>query len=100
MIRTLCAKTFSDAKWLLVPFLVLTFFFPWLYIWVTSMINVPAFTQFLTNALPKQWERFSGMSFTQMATPAGRVALIYAHPLILLSATIWTIARGSDCVSG
>jgi ABC-2 type transport system permease protein len=40
------------------------------------------------------------MSFSQMTTPAGRVALVYAHPLILLSATIWAVTRGSDCVSG
>jgi ABC-2 type transport system permease protein len=100
MIRALCAKSLSDAKWLLVPFALLMFFFPWIYIWATSMINMPAFSQFLSNALPKQWERVSGMSFAQMATPAGRIALVYAHPLIMLSATVWAVARGSDCVSG
>jgi len=100
MNRALFAKSLGDAKWLLAAFLVVMFFFPWLYIWVTSMINMPAFSQFLANAVPKNWEKMSGMSFSRIATPAGRIALVYTHPLILLSATVWAIARGSDCVSG
>ena len=76
------------------------FFFPWLNIWLSSMISLPAFSDFLTNALPKRWERLGGVSFSQIATPAGRIALVYIHPLISFSAVVWAIARGSDCVSG
>ncbi len=76
------------------------FFFPWLNIWVSSMINLPAFSDFLARALPKNWERASGVSFSQIATPAGRIALVYSHPLIVFGSTAWAIARGSDCVSG
>jgi ABC-2 type transport system permease protein len=35
-----------------------------------------------------------------VATPAGRVALVWVHPLVTLGALVWAIARGSDCVSG
>ena len=61
---------------------------------------MPAFSEFLVNALPKQWERVSGVPFSEIATPAGRIALVYVHPLMLIGATVWAIARGSDCVSG
>jgi ABC-2 type transport system permease protein len=41
-----------------------------------------------------------GVPFSQVATPAGRAALVFAHPLVVFSGVIWTVARGSDCVSG
>ena len=100
MTRALCAKAFGDCKLLLAALVALMFFFPWLNIWLSSMISLPAFSDFLTNALPKRWERLGGVSFSQIATPAGRIALVYIHPLISFSAVVWAIARGSDCVSG
>jgi ABC-2 type transport system permease protein len=100
MIRALCAKAIGDAKLLLVALIALMFFFPWLNVWVSSKISMPAFSEFLANALPKQWERLSGVPFRDVATPAGRVALVYAHPLIVFGAIVWAVARGSDCVSG
>jgi len=100
MIRALCAKAIGDAKLLLVALIALMFFFPWLNVWVSSKISMPAFSEFLANALPKQWERLSGVPFSDVATPAGRVALVYAHPLIVFGAIVWAVARGSDCVSG
>jgi ABC-2 type transport system permease protein len=100
MIRALCAKALGDARWLLAGLASLMFFFPWLNIWVSSMISMPALAEFLANALPKRWERISGVPFSEIATPAGRMALVYIHPLMVFGATVWSIARGSDCVSG
>jgi ABC-2 type transport system permease protein len=100
MIRTLIAKAARDALVLFLALFALMLLFPWLNLWISSMISVPAFSEFLTKALPKQWERMSGVPFSELATPAGRAALIYVHPLILLGSSIWAIARGSDCVSG
>src|SRR5205085_3253065 len=45
-------------------------------------------------------QRVWGVPFSQVATPAGRAALVFVHPLIVFSAVVWTVARGSDCVSG
>jgi ABC-2 type transport system permease protein len=100
MIRALFAKAFRDAKLLFACLLALMFFFPWLFVWTSSKVNLPAFSEFLANALPQKWERLSGVSFSEIATPAGRVALVFVHPLIDLSAIAWAVARGSDCVSG
>lgn len=100
MMRALLSKVIGDARLLFAALLVVMFFFPWLYAWATSMVKLPAFSEFLTNALPKRWEKVWGVPFSEVATPAGRIALVYVHPLVLFSSVIWAIARGSDCVSG
>jgi ABC-2 type transport system permease protein len=100
MIRALFGKAVGDARLLLVSIAILMLCFPLLFIWASSAISLPAFSEFLANALPKRWERVSGVPFSQLATPAGRVAMVYVHPLVLFGAVVWAIARGSDCVSG
>jgi ABC-2 type transport system permease protein len=100
MIRALCAKAIDDAKWLFAALFVLMFFFPWVFLWASGKISLPAFSNFLTSALPREWQQVWGVPFSQVATPAGRAALVFVHPLIVFSAAIWTVARGSDCVSG
>ncbi len=61
---------------------------------------MPAFAEFVTRAFPDELQRVWGVPFSEVATPAGRVALVFVHPLILLCALGWSVARGSDCVSG
>src|SRR4051794_4686040 len=100
MIRALCAKAMDDAKWLFVALFVLMFFFPWVFLWASGKISLPAFSNFLSSALPREWQQLWGVPFSEVATPKGRAALVFVHPLIAFSAAIWTIARGSDCVSG
>jgi beta-exotoxin I transport system permease protein len=100
MIRALLAKSIGDAKWLFAAIFALMFFFPWVFLWASGMISVPAFSNFLASALPEAWQRAWGVPFSQVATPAGRAALVYVHPLIVFSSAVWTVARGSDCVSG
>ncbi|HEX3601929.1 MAG TPA: ABC transporter permease subunit [Lacipirellulaceae bacterium] len=100
MNRALFAKTISDARLLFVAVLALMFVFPWLFIWVSSKISLPAFSDFIARALPEEMQRIWGVPVSEVATPAGRVALVWVHPLVILGALVWTIARGSDCVSG
>ena len=100
MIGALVRKAIGDSRLLFTALVLLMFVFPVLLIWASSMISLPAFSEFLANALPQRWERVSGVPFSQIATPAGRVALVFVHPLVLFSAVAWAIARGSDCVSG
>src|SRR4051794_29696380 len=100
MIRALIAKAISDAKWLFAAFFVLMFFFPWIFLWASGKISLPAFTNFLTSALPREWQQLWGVPFSQVATPEGRAALVFVHPLVVFSAAVWNVARGSDCVSG
>lgn len=100
MNRALFMKAASDSKILFAAIFALMFAFPCVFLWASGMISLPAFSEFLTNVLPKEWQRVWGVPISEVATPAGRVALLYVHPLITTSAVVWAIARGSDCVSG
>ncbi len=100
MIGPLFAKTIRDARLLFLSVLALLFFFPWFFVAASSLVSMPAFAEFVTRAFPDDLQRVWGVPFSDVATPAGRVALVYVHPLILLCALGWSIAHGSDCVSG
>lgn len=100
MTRALFAKAVRDGRLLLVCLAVLLFAFTWLQVWATSLISLPALSEFLTNAVPKRLERLSGLSFSKITTPEGRISLVFVHPVTLFSTLAWAIARGSDCVSG
>jgi ABC-2 type transport system permease protein len=96
----LLAKAVNDSKLLFAAIFALMIGFPIVFLWVSGMISVPAFSQFLTNALPREWQGIWGVPISQVATPAGRAALVFVHPLVTTSAVVWAITRGSDCVSG
>jgi len=100
MNRALFLKAVSDSKLLFAAIFALMFAFPCVFLWASGKISLPAFSEFLTNVLPKEWQRVWGVPISQVATPNGRVALLYVHPLITTSAVVWAITRGSDCVSG
>ena len=46
MIRALSAKVIGDAKWLFAASVVLMFFFPWVFLWASGKISLPAFSNF------------------------------------------------------
>jgi ABC-2 type transport system permease protein len=100
MIGPLFAKTIRDARLFFFSVIVLLFFFPWFFVAASSLVSMPAFAEFVTRAFPDELQRVWGVPFSEVATPAGRIALVFVHPLILLCALGWSIARGSDCVSG
>jgi ABC-2 type transport system permease protein len=93
-------KTWGDQRVLVLSLVALWTAFPWLYIWLSSQIPMPAFQDVLLRAIPKDWQRLSGVPFTEVATHAGRVALAFVDPVVVLAATVWGITRGSDAVSG
>ena len=53
MIRALLAKTMSDAKLLFAAIATVMFVFPWLFVWASGMISIPAFSEFLTRLCRK-----------------------------------------------
>lgn len=77
----------------------LLFFFHWLFVWLSSKIDLGAMGMFLVQ-LPEAFQRLSPIPMSDIATPAGRVGLAYVDPIAILAATAWGIARGSDAVSG
>ena len=53
----LLGKVIGDAKWLFLALLALMLFFPWVFLWISGKISMPAFSKFLTSALPKEWQQ-------------------------------------------
>jgi ABC-2 type transport system permease protein len=93
-------KAWGDQRVLLVSLVALWGAFPWLYIWLSAQIEMPAFQNVLLEVIPKDWQKLSGVPFSEVATYAGRVALAFVDPVVVLAATVWGITRGSDAVSG
>ena len=93
-------KTWGDQRLLFLSLAALWAAFPWIYLWLQAQIPMPAFQEVLLRALPEDWQKLSGVPFTEVATHAGRVALAFVDPVVVLAATVWAITRGSDAVSG
>ena len=93
-------RTWGDQRVLLLSLAALWTAFPWIYLWLSAQIPMPAFQEVLLRAIPENWQKLSGVPFTEVATHAGRVALAFVDPVVVLAATVWGITRGSDAVSG
>ena len=93
-------RSWGDQRTLLLALACLWAAFPALYLWLSAQIPMPAFQEVLLRAIPQQWQKLSGVPFSDVATPAGRVALAFVDPVVVLAATVWGITRGSDAVSG
>lgn len=93
-------RTWGDQRTLLLALAGLWAAFPALYLWLSAQIPMPAFQEVLLRAIPQEWQKLSGVPFADVATPAGRVALAFVDPVVVLAATVWGITRGSDAVSG
>lgn len=95
----LWAKCLREARSLFLALAALLLAFDWLIVWLTSQVDIGALGTFL-QALPKEFEKLAGVPFATMATPTGRLAMAYVDPVVIFSAVAWSIARGSDCISG
>ncbi len=93
-------KSWGDQRGLVLAMAALWAAFPWIYLWLSAQIPMPAFHDVLLRAIPDDWQKLSGVPFTEVATYAGRVALAFVDPVVVLAATVWGITRGSDAVSG
>ena len=93
-------KTWGDQRGLVLAMAALWSAFPWIYLWLSAQIPINAFHDVLLRAIPEDWQKLSGVPFAEVATYAGRVALAFVDPVVVLAATVWGITRGSDAVSG
>jgi len=92
-------RTWGDQRGLVLALGALWAAFPWIYLGLSAQIPMSDF-QMLLRLIPEDWQRISGVPLAEVATPAGRVALAFVDPVIVLAATVWGITRGSDAVSG
>lgn len=99
MNRALWRKAWHDAWPLMLGCCAIVFAFAWLFIRLSSAMKLPDFSAVL-DKLPEQWKRLSGVPAEDLATHVGRVAIIYVDPLVVITAGLWSMARGSDAVSG
>ena len=93
-------RTWGDQRVLVLSLAALWVAFPWIYISLSAQIQMSAFQDVLLRAIPQEWQKLSGVPFSEVATHTGRVALAFIDPVVVLAATVWGITRGSDAVSG
>jgi len=92
-------QAWGDQKLLVLALAALWAAFPWIYIWLQAQVPMGDF-QMLLRLIPDDWQKLSGVPLAEVATHAGRVALAFVDPIVILGATVWGVTRGSDVVSG
>jgi len=97
--RAVWRQAWGDQRLLLGAVAALWLVFPWIFIWLQSQVPMGDF-QLLLGLIPDDWQKLSGVPLADVATPAGRVALSFVDPVVVLGATVWGITRGSDAVAG
>ncbi len=98
MNRALLKKCVSEAQILFLSCGFGLYFFCWVRCWVVGQFEMARFQAVLEQF--REFERFSPVPFEQLFTYAGRVALTYDEPIVILCVAVWAISRGSDVVSG
>jgi ABC-2 type transport system permease protein len=98
MNRSLIKKSVLESRLLLASCAVAVYFFCWARVWLVSQFEMGRFKAVVEQF--REFERFSPVPFEQLFTYAGRIALVYDEPIVVVCVSLWAIARGSDCVSG
>jgi ABC-2 type transport system permease protein len=72
--------------------------FCWLRVWLVSLFP----SDRLRNVVEqfREFERFLPVPFEQLFTFPGRIALTFDELIVVMCIVVWSIARGSDAVSG
>jgi len=99
MNRAIWKKAVGDA-WLqlLICGLILVAF-GWLFVWLMSQIDLGVWGV-MVRAMPSFFRRLSDIPIPAMVTSAGRLTILFVHPITLLVAIGWAVGRGSDSISG
>jgi ABC-2 type transport system permease protein len=99
MNAALWKKTIREARWLLLGGMAFMFVVHWLRVWIASFFSVSSL-EGIFSFMPAVVETMLPVSYAQMASTAGRIAIAYDDPIVLLLVTVWAVSRGSDSVSG
>ncbi|MBX3422639.1 MAG: ABC transporter permease subunit [Pirellulaceae bacterium] len=98
MNRSLLKKSIREALPLLIACVLALFAFSWIRVWVTGLFEFTEVQELLQRF--RRFERFSPIPFDQLASYEGRIGMNFDEPIVLLCVVIWSIARGSDIISG
>jgi ABC-2 type transport system permease protein len=99
MTGALWKKAIQEGRLLWAGCAVILFIFCWVRVWITSRLDMSRFRNILEN-LPDSWQRLAPVPIEELFTYEGRIAVSYEEPMVYLMMAVWTIARGSDSVSG
>ena len=98
MIRLLLKKYINESLLLWIACAAMLVLFCWVRVWIVCQFELQRFEVFLEQLKP--FEKFSPVPLSQLLTYAGSVAMTFDEPVLILCVLVWSIARGSDVVSG
>ncbi|MEQ1829113.1 MAG: ABC transporter permease subunit [Pirellula sp.] len=98
MFRILLKKYIGESIWLWCACAAVLFFFPWVRIWTVSQFELSGFEPILKQF--RAFEKFSPVPLEQFLTYHGIIGFTFDEPVLILCVLVWSIARGSDVVSG
>ena len=98
MFALLIKKALLESWLLLAACGSMVFLFCWVRVWIVTRFELQRFEVFLDQMRP--FEQFMPMPLDQVLTYPGSLALTFDEPVLVLCVMVWSIARGSDVVSG
>lgn len=99
--RRLTIRSFFDGAAMLACCCLLLLAFVWLRLWIASQIEFGGIIKlFETGQLPKFLTKLLPVSIEALASPLGRTAFGFEEMPVVLLASWWGVARGSDCIVG
>lgn len=90
----------GEVRTLLAACAALMFGFHWLFVWLTSQIELGALGRMVAQIIPPAWQKLLPVPIGIVATNAGMVSMAYVEPIVVIVILVWSIGRGSDAVSG
>lgn len=98
MFRILLKKYLSESIILWTALALVLFFFPWVRIWTVSQFELTGFAPLIEQF--KAFEKFAPVPLEQFLTYHGIIGITFDEPVVLLCLLTWSVARGTDVVSG
>lgn len=98
MTRLLMKKVVQESALLFLACGAMLFTFCWVRVWIVCQFDLEQFAPLLKQFKP--FERFSPIPLEQFLTYAGSIAMTFNEPVLIVCIVVWSIARGSDVVSG
>ena len=98
MIRLLLQKSLQESALLLAACACLLFLFCWISVWLLCQFDLQQIEPLLKQLKP--FERFIPIPLEQLMTYSGSLSMVFHEPALILCVLVWSIARGSDAVSG
>lgn len=99
MNRMLLKKNLEEARLLFVASFIGLVAFAWVRCYIVSRLEMTSFAA-IVEQLWDKWKDFSPVSLTQLLSYTGRIAVTFDEPIVVLTVSIFAIARGTDCISG